>query len=182
MSESRYKSFIKPVKFWQKSQKESDIDDLIKKDYNSQHGIVEEPEEQRPQLTSKSTSYIPSFGFGKRANSKETVVALTESGKSEVYKLSTIDDSGLYMPPSPTLEGKRDHWVEIAEEDMMDFHLPSSDCLTTFYGEKHDFFTPSSFVNSQPYILPIAGLSDSTLSAVPSLDDANSELSTPSSL
>jgi hypothetical protein len=174
MSDSKYKSFIKPVKFWQKSQKESNIDDLIKKDYQAQHGISEE-ETPRPQLTTKSTSYMPSFGFSKKT--KDSVVALTESGKTEVYKLSTIDNSGLYMPPSPTLEGKRDHWIEVAEEDMMDFHLPSSDCLTTFYGEQHHFFTPSTFVNTQPYILPTAGLSDSTLSAVPSLDDTNSELS-----
>lgn len=176
MSESKYKSFIKPVKFWKSSAKESNIDDLIRKDYQSQQGIQEEKAPQLTTTSNSSYSYMPSFGFSKKGT-KETVVALTESGKTEVYKLSTIDDSGLYMPPSPTLEGKRDHWVEIAEEDMMDFHLPSSDCLTTFHGEKHHFFTPSSFVNTQPYILPIAGLSDSTLSSVPSLDDGYSELS-----
>jgi hypothetical protein len=184
-SESKYKSFMKPVKFWQKSstqQKESTIDDLVNKDYNSQHGIAATEEQETPQKQLSKSSYLPSFSFGKKASSARPVpvVALTESGKAEVYKLSTIDDTGLYMPPSPSLQGKRDHWIEVTEDDMMDFHLPSSECLTTHVGEKHDFFTPSTLVQCQPYILPIADMSDSTLSAVPSLDDGNSDLTSPS--
>lgn len=184
---SKYKSLMKPVKFWQKSsqQKKSTIDDLINKDYNSQRGITATEEhvtEQEQKQTSKN-GYLPSFSFGKKTSSTRSpvpVVALTESGKAEVYKLSTIDDAGLYMPPSPGLQGKRDHWIEVNEDDMMDFHLPSSECLTTHVGEKHDFFTPSTFVQCQSYILPIPDMSDSTLSAVPSLDDSNSDLTSPS--
>ncbi|KAL9552411.1 hypothetical protein PS6_004490 [Mucor atramentarius] len=182
-SESRYKSFMKPVKFWSKSsssqqqQKDSSIDDLINRDYMSQNGIPQPETTERPQPSPQQakSGYLPSFHFGRKSSNQSTasapVVALTESGKTEVYKLSTIDGSGVYMPPSPSITGKRDHWIEINEDDMMDFHLPDSACLTTHVGEKHDFYTPSTFVQSQPYILPIPNMSESTLSSVPSLDD-----------
>lgn len=191
-SESRYKSFMKPVKFWSKSsssqqqQKDSSIDDLINRDYMSQNGIPQPETTERPQPSPQQakSGYLPSFHFGRKSSNQSTasalVVALTESGKTEVYKLSTIDGSGVYMPPSPSITGKRDHWIEINEDDMMDFHLPDSACLTTHVGEKHDFYTPSTFVQSQPYILPIPNMSESTLSSVPSLDDGNSDLTTPS--
>ncbi|KAK4510014.1 uncharacterized protein ATC70_006183 [Mucor velutinosus] len=192
ISESRYKSFMKPVKFWSKSpssqqqQKESSIDDLINRDYMSQNGILQPEATERPQPMPQQAkpSYL-SFHFSRKSSNQSTasapVVALTESGKTEVYKLSTIDDTGAYMPPSPSITGKRDHWIEVNEDDMMDFHLPDSACLTTHVGEKHDFYTPSTFVQSQPYILPIPNMSESTLSSVPSLDDGNSDLITPSS-
>lgn len=189
-SESRYKSFMKPVKFWSKSssqQKESSIDDLINKDYTSQNGIQQENADSvEPLQQQPKSGYLSSFHFGRKpsnnsnTNSTAPIVALTESGKSEVYKLSTIDNTGVYMPPSPSITGKRDHWIEVNEDDMMDFHLPDSACLTTHVGEKHDFYTPSTFVQSQPYILPIADMSESTLSSVPSLDDGNSEVTSPS--
>ncbi|KAF1806009.1 hypothetical protein V8B55DRAFT_1452978 [Mucor lusitanicus] len=198
VSESRYKSFMKPVKFWSKSspsqqqqQKESSIDDLINRDYMSQNGIPQPETAERPQPVPQQqqpakSGYLSSFHFSRKSsnqsnNASAPVVALTESGKSEVYKLSTIDDAGVYMPPSPSISGKRDHWIEVNEDDMMDFHLPDSACLTTHVGEKHDFYTPSTFVQSQPYILPIPNMSESTLSSVPSLDDGHSDLTTTSS-
>ncbi|KAG1454537.1 hypothetical protein G6F56_007297 [Rhizopus delemar] len=113
-NEPRYKSFIRPVKFWQKTKVED----------------VEAIEEKVP------------------VNRKK-VVPLVESDKAEVYKLSRIDE-GFYMPPSPTLEGKRDHWIDVQD---MEFNLPGSECLTSRITEKHDFFTPSSFVETQPYVL-----------------------------
>ncbi|GAN03586.1 hypothetical protein MAM1_0043d03041 [Mucor ambiguus] len=191
-SESRYKSFMKPVKFWSKSssqqqQKESSIDDLINRDYMSQNGITQPETADRPlpMPQQAKSGYLSSFHFSRKSSNQSAasapVVALTESGKSEVYKLSTIDDTGVYMPPSPSITGKRDHWIEVNEDDMMDFHLPDSACLTTHVGEKHHFYTPSTFVQSQPYILPIPSMSESTLSSVPSLDDGNSDLTTPSS-
>ncbi|CAO3613848.1 unnamed protein product [Mucor fragilis] len=193
ISESRYKSFMKPVKFWSKSssqqqQKESSIDDLINRDYMSQNGIPQPEAAERPQPMPQQakSGYLSSFNFSRKSSHQSTassapVVALTESGKSEVYKLSTIDGTGVYMPPSPSITGKRDHWIEVNEDDMMDFHLPDSACLTTHVGEKHDFYTPSTFVQSQPYILPIPNMSESTLSSVPSLDDSNSDMTTSSS-
>jgi hypothetical protein len=190
-TESKYKSFIKPVKFWQRSSqhKEPTIDDTINKDYQSQQpqDISEEEieEEKEQQKVKRSSSYMRSFGFGRKSNSSipslAPIVALTESGKTEVYKLSTIDDAGAYIPPSPTLQGKRDHWIDANEDDIMNFRLPSSECLTTHVGEKHDFFTPSTFVRTQPYIFPIIShMSDSTLSTVPSLEDDGSDITTSS--
>ncbi|GAA5796226.1 hypothetical protein HPULCUR_001596 [Helicostylum pulchrum] len=165
--ESKYKSFMKPVKFWQKSvRKEIDTND-----------DDTQPTKVEGQL--KSSSMIPSFGFTKKA-AYTTPTALTETKKGEVYKLSTIDNTGIYMPPSPSLDGKRDHWIDI-DEDLMDFKLPGSECLTTHVGEKHDFFTPSAtFVRTQPYIFPVDScMSDSNVSAVPSfIEDDASEVMT----
>lgn len=178
VTESKYKSFIKPVKFWQKSSQPAHEED----DSNGQEH-QQEQQQQRPVTAHKSSSYMPSFSFSKKSSSPATpppVVALTESGKTEVYKLSTIDHDGLYMPPSPTLGGKRDHWIEV-NEDIMDFRLPSSECLTTHVGEKHDFFTPSTFVQTQPYIFPIAShMSDSTVSSVPSFVEDDGSILTAS--
>lgn len=194
-TESKYKSFMKPVKFWQRSShqhKEPTIDDTISKDYSTQQSeeVAEQIEEEAEQQKAckKSSSYMPSFGFGKKVNNNQPatpIVALTESGKTEVYKLSTIDDAGAYIPPSPTLQGKRDHWIDVSEDDIMNFRLPGSECLTTHVGEKHVFFTPSTFVQTQPYISPIIShhhhMSDSTLSTVPSLeDDGSSDIMTSS--
>ncbi|KAI8644186.1 hypothetical protein BD408DRAFT_340992 [Parasitella parasitica] len=145
---------MKPVKFWSKAQpRESSMiaDDRINKE-----------------------GYLSSFHFGRKPSCSPT--ALVESRISEIFKLSTIDDAGAYIPPSPGITDKRDHWIDVNETDMMDFHLLDSACLTSV-GEKHDFFTPSTFVHSQPYILPTADMSESTLPSVPSLDDAT----TPSS-
>ncbi|OBZ84384.1 hypothetical protein A0J61_07569 [Choanephora cucurbitarum] len=155
VTESKYKSFMKPSRFWKSSPAIQQPEDLI--------------DERTTVSPTKSTSYMPTFKFKK--SSQNTLVALEESCQTEVYKLSTIDQTGLYMPPSPTLQGKKDHWIEVNEDEIMSFRLPSSECLTSHTNEKHDFFTPSSFVKSQPYVLPIADLSESTLSSVPSLDD-----------
>ncbi|CAO3655659.1 unnamed protein product [Mucor hiemalis] len=180
VTESKYKSFMKPVKFWQKSSQPKEV--VHEEDTQQEQEEIEQ--EQRPVTTHKSSSYMPSFSFSRKSTSPATfppVVALTESGKTEVYKLSTIDHDGLYVPPSPTLGGKRDHWIEV-NEDIMDFRLPSSECLTTHVGEKHDFFTPSTFVQTQPYIFPIAShMSDSALSSVPSfVEDDGSDIMTSS--
>lgn len=176
-TESRYKSFMKPVKFWQKQPKETNNDEA---NHDTQPTTEEEVVVQEP-LQSKS-GIMSSFHFNNKKKSQSP--ALTETKKGEVYKLSTIDQTGIYMPPSPTLQGKRDNWIEV-NEDIMDFRLPSSECLTTHVGEKHDFFTPSvTFVRtSQPYIFPMdSRMSDSSVSTVPSfIEDNGSELTTTNS-
>jgi hypothetical protein len=163
------KSFMKPVKFWSKSSTQSKQQEPV-----AEPTTISEEEVEEEQVPKVKTSYMPSFHFGSSNNIKKSSIqpALTESGKTEVYKLSTIDDTGIYVPPSPTIQGKRDHWIEIEEEQ--DFFLPSSECLTTYVGEKHDFYTPSTFVHTQPYLYPtisFTNMSESTLSSVPSLEE-----------
>ncbi|KAI9279514.1 hypothetical protein BC943DRAFT_331724 [Umbelopsis sp. AD052] len=64
---------------------------------------------------------------------------------AQLYKLSTINDSGIYMPPSPT-EEKGDQWVS-SDENYFDFHLPSPDRLTVQHAankeSQYNFYTPS---------------------------------------
>ncbi|KAI9498336.1 hypothetical protein BDB00DRAFT_783968 [Zychaea mexicana] len=79
--------------------------------------------------------------------------ALQEAAKAEVYKLSTVNDSGVFLPPSPKLDSKRDHWVELDEEALA-FRLPSPERLTT-YGSNDKkqyptFYTPSAVVFPRP--------------------------------
>ncbi|KAI8882575.1 hypothetical protein K501DRAFT_285788 [Backusella circina FSU 941] len=174
-SESRYKSFIKPVKFWDRpSSKVAPAQDQDQEQVKEV--VTQSPPQHNGLLSSFSFSrktVVPSSPSGHSYLEKTDVnVALKETGKGEIYKLSTVDDAGIYMPPSPNLQGKRDHWIEV-NEDIMDFHLPSSECLTTMEDDnKRGFYTPSSFVHTQPYILPVHNMSDSSLS-VPSLDDSN---------
>lgn len=163
VTQSKYKSFMKPVKFWQKA--------TPKEVVTSADNENLQDEEETVQV--KSSGFIPSFGLGKKKPSQ----ALVETKKGEIYKLSSIDVDGVYVPPSPGLQGKRDHWIDAVD---IDFYLPSSECLTTHVGEKHDFFTPSStFVRTQPYIFPVAShMSDSGVSTVPSFieDDGSSDI------
>ncbi|KAF7722019.1 hypothetical protein EC973_003775 [Apophysomyces ossiformis] len=138
--ESKYKSLLKPVRFWQRNNK-TGVEPLA---------TSLDKEEQVPKKPTPGKLFIssPSFNFKKQpAVSTEyqySNVALREASKEEVYKLSTIDDSGIYMPPSPDV--KRDHWLDL-DEDIMAFRLPSSDCLTTKSGQ-HEFYTPSVIVNN----------------------------------
>lgn len=157
INESKYKSFMRPVKFWQKSTND-----------NQREG--EECQDNHPE----SNRFL---SFGKKQVKKPDVIPWVESDKKEVYKLSTVDASGIYMPPSPTLEGKRDHWIDVAED--MEFNLPHSECLTSHWTEKHDFFTPSTLVQSQPYILPCLSSSISLSTDASSVNDSHLEL-TPS--
>lgn len=76
---------------------------------------------------------------------KAMTVPLRETAKGEVYKLSTINDLGVFMPPSPCEDSKRDHWLDIDQEELV-FRLPSPDCLTTHSGGAHSFFTPSATI------------------------------------
>lgn len=69
-------------------------------------------------------------------------MALKETGKNEVYELSTVNDSGMYLAPA-LIHGKHDHWLGV-DEDAFRFSLPSNDCLTTMSGRPHSFYTPSS--------------------------------------
>jgi len=67
------------------------------------------------------------------------------SKEAQLYKLSTINDSGIYMPPSPS-EEKGDQWVS-NDEGYFDFHLPSPDRLTVQHAankhSQYNFYTPS---------------------------------------
>ncbi|KAI8388251.1 uncharacterized protein BYT42DRAFT_491031 [Radiomyces spectabilis] len=123
VSESRYKSFLKPAKFWQKSNKTAPA------------GY--ENDENKP------LEKTPTTLFKKKTDDE---VALRETAKGEIYKLSTVSDSGVYLPPSPTEDSKRDHWLNIDQEAMV-FPLPDFDRLTTNSGEKHSFYTPSVIVD-----------------------------------
>ncbi|KAI8887946.1 hypothetical protein K501DRAFT_174327 [Backusella circina FSU 941] len=161
---------MKPSSLWSKSK------------VNNNHGCTQAGDSyftENPGLTthntSSSSSLLSAFSIGKKAAASPSAqnVALKETARGDVYKLSIVQD-GSYIPPSPGVEGKRDHWIDV-KEDIMNFNLPDSmTCLTTQYNEKHDFFTPYTFVHTQPYVLPVDDLSDSS--------DSDSSLSRSSSI
>lgn len=70
---------------------------------------------------------------------KSMTLALRENSMSDVFKLSTINGSGEYLPPSPCEDSKRDHWLDV-DQDELAFRLPSTDRLT----KENCFFTPSA--------------------------------------
>lgn len=97
----------------------------------------------------------------------------------QLYKLSTINDSGIYMPPSPA-EEESDQWVN-NDEGYFDFHLPSPDRLTVQHGanknSSFNFYTPSmvAFDNNKSKRMTWAGPSSHSQS-----DDDQSVCSTSS--
>ncbi|CAM0141648.1 hypothetical protein VKS41_000755 [Umbelopsis sp. WA50703] len=98
----------------------------------------------------------------------------------QLYKLSTINDSGIYMPPSPA-EEESDQWVN-SDEGYFDFHLPSPDRLTVQHGANKNtafnFYTPSmvAFDNNKSKRMTWAG----PTSQQPQNDDDQSVCSTSS--
>lgn len=128
-----YKSFLKPGKFWQKSNKVATTTTTSNEEKKHTKYTIAMP----PALTLAG-------------HKVENTTALRETAKGQVYKLSTINDSGIYLPPSPTLDSKRDHWIEL-DERAHAFKLPGPECLTTRTdenGKKHcSFFTPSAIVS-----------------------------------
>ncbi|KAI9246276.1 hypothetical protein BDA99DRAFT_543370 [Phascolomyces articulosus] len=78
-----------------------------------------------------------------KKNKNKLSLALKETANNDIFKLSTINDSGFFLPPSPCEDSKRDHWLDI-DQDELAFRMPSPDRLTTHSGEKHCFFTPST--------------------------------------
>lgn len=133
---SSYKSFLKPGKFWQKSNKVATTTTAVTNN------------EEKKKHTKYTIAMPPALTLA--GHKVERTTALRETAKGQVYKLSTINDSGVYLPPSPTLDSKRDHWIELDEEALA-FKLPGPECLTTRTeenGKKHcSFFTPSAIVS-----------------------------------
>ncbi|KAI7876603.1 hypothetical protein K492DRAFT_172373 [Lichtheimia hyalospora FSU 10163] len=137
-----YKSFLKPTKFWKSS---------------SNNKVASSPEEQQQQHQPGKPFALtmPTFKKPGLLQPKEQPAnALRETPKAEIYKLSTINDSGVYLPPSPTQEGKRDHWLDL-DEQVLAFRLPAPECLTT-YGSPQPkgeslFHTPSVIINQQQH-------------------------------
>ncbi|KAI8144886.1 hypothetical protein BJV82DRAFT_606589 [Fennellomyces sp. T-0311] len=150
-----YKSFLKPGKFWQRSTNKVSNEDEKQQgeDNTTNHN------DNKKTLISMPTAFKP------KSMDMHQSSALRETAKAEIYKLSTINDSGVYLPPSPAQNGKRDHWIELDEEALA-FRLPSPECLTT-YGSKNKerptFYTPSAVV------MPRSSSVDTTEDDVPSL-------------
>ncbi|KAH8551640.1 hypothetical protein BGW37DRAFT_491718 [Umbelopsis sp. PMI_123] len=100
---------------------------------------------------------------------------------AQLYKLSTINDSGIYMPPSPT-EDKIDQWDNIGE-GYFEFHPPSPDRLTVQHAanknSQFNFYTPSmvAFHANQAKRMTWAG--PATQSDTTSEDDDQSICSLP---
>ncbi|ORY91844.1 hypothetical protein BCR43DRAFT_566176 [Syncephalastrum racemosum] len=97
----------------------------------------------RPSMRLWRSNKTAPFDANKKPVQEEKVVELKETGKNEIYELSTINDSGVYLPPQAEPASKRDRWLEVHEDDLT-FRLPSPDRLT----KSHLFFTPSSTIRA----------------------------------
>ncbi|CAO3594279.1 unnamed protein product [Absidia cylindrospora] len=143
LSESKYRSMFKPQKFIWKNNKTSPTGSQGSRD--TTNSLPSEEEVIVPHSMMKLSGMklpspsIPSFG---KKHSNAT--APKETGKDEVYELSTVNDSGVYL--TPTTNGKHDHWLDVDDEDAFCHSLPSHDCLTTVSGRPHSFYTPSSII------------------------------------
>ncbi|KAI9477698.1 hypothetical protein BDB00DRAFT_879404 [Zychaea mexicana] len=126
-SSGGYRSLLsKPARLWQRSNKTAPL-------------VDEKSPSVQPIDVPKNSS-----NSNKRNENKLTIV-LRETAKGDIFKLSTINDSGFFLPPSPCEDSKRDHWLDI-DQDELAFRLPSPDRLTTHSGDKEQrsFFTPSA--------------------------------------
>ncbi|KAL0075571.1 hypothetical protein J3Q64DRAFT_1774901 [Phycomyces blakesleeanus] len=162
---SRFKALVKPARFWRSNKTTPVIEKTIDSDTTKDVSLpaillaagpapapapVPEESQEKPKLIFRTPSFLlskSSENLPTPRSSFETI-ALRETAKDEIYELSTVNDSGLYLPPSPCEETKRDHWVGIDQEAMI-FRLPSPAHLTTQPGQKHCFFTPSTTIAEQ---------------------------------
>ncbi|CDS13910.1 hypothetical protein LRAMOSA06083 [Lichtheimia ramosa] len=114
---ARYKSLLsRPARLFQRSNKTAPLMDST-------------PKSMMEEKTMLMTNKKP----------KPMTLALRENSMSDVFKLSTINGSGEYLPPSPCEDSKRDHWLDV-DQDALAFRLPSTDRLT----KENCFFTPSA--------------------------------------
>lgn len=97
----------------------------------------------RPSIRLWRSNKTAPLEASKKPAQEERVVALKETGKNEIYELSTINDSGVYLPPKSEPASKHDRWLEVDEGDLV-FRLPKPECLT----KSHLFFTPSSTIRA----------------------------------
>ncbi|KAI7881437.1 hypothetical protein K492DRAFT_177043 [Lichtheimia hyalospora FSU 10163] len=113
---SRYKSLLsRPARLFQRSNKTAPLVDA-----STPKSMMEE----KARMTNKP---------------KPMTLALRENSMSNVFKLSTINGSGEYLPPSPCEDSKRDHWLDVDQDELV-FRLPSTDRLT----KENCLFTPSA--------------------------------------
>ncbi|KAG0164346.1 hypothetical protein DFQ28_010437 [Apophysomyces sp. BC1034] len=154
VAESRYKSILKPVKFWQRSNKTAPAFEEDEENIKSVPATENINENAAPPAKTKPKLFIhtPFSLLKKQSSEPQDRVALVETAEGQVYKLSTINDSGVYLPPSPCEDGKHDHWLDIDQETMA-FRLPSHDRLTTHSGEAHCFHTPSATIHNRSSLL-----------------------------
>ncbi|KAG2218402.1 hypothetical protein INT45_011590 [Circinella minor] len=130
-----YRSFLnKPARLFQRSNKTAPLIDM-----NNNNDDVEK-QQVKPIEVSDSKNKKSN-----KRNKNKLSLALIETGKNDIFKLSTINDSGFFLPPSPCEDSKRDHWLDI-DQDELAFRMPSPDRLTTHSSEKHCFYTPSATI------------------------------------
>jgi hypothetical protein len=72
---------------------------------------------------------------------KSNLLHTPQPTKAELIKLSTVNGSGIYLPPSPSDENNRneDYFTHFKTQD--NFHIPRCDKLT----HQRNFYTPSSY-------------------------------------
>ncbi|RUS32498.1 hypothetical protein BC938DRAFT_475253 [Jimgerdemannia flammicorona] len=105
-----------------------------------------------PGATVQSTTSVSSLVSSPISIKTAAELPLREAAKEHIYELSTINDSGVYLPPSlDTMNFKRDHWHTRPSSDNELF--PSADRLVMrrSLSEGYDilnFHTPS--VSSRP--------------------------------
>ncbi|KAG2223032.1 hypothetical protein INT45_008233 [Circinella minor] len=158
-----YKSFLKPGKFWQRGSNKVANSNEGDQHKQQQHEHEEQDEEHHSQQVEQTINHpddahhhnnkksfisMPTPFKSSTKSDRQQSPALREAAKAEVYKLSIVNDSGIFLPPSPKLDSKRDNWIEM-DEEAMSFRLPSPECLTT-YGNNDKtiptFYTPSAMV------------------------------------
>lgn len=137
--ESKYRSMFRPTKLW-RTNKTAPMMPASDDKTEEKPGLVDTP--TSPSMMKMPTMKLPSPSLPSFHKKPDNSMALKETGKNEVYELSTVNDSGVYLAPAP-IQGKHDHWLGV-DEDAFRFSLPSNDCLTTMSGRPHSFYTPSS--------------------------------------
>ncbi|KAI8068507.1 hypothetical protein BC940DRAFT_318815 [Gongronella butleri] len=130
---------IRPSKLW-KSNKTAPAETPDVKEAPSMVPTVTAIEPS-PLKHTKTLMAFPSM----KMKPKMTVPLLSPRHHKEVYELSTVNDSGVYLAPPAAAEVAKDHplWADDAMDDAVVFDLPALDCLTTTHGP-HSFYTPSS--------------------------------------
>ncbi|KAI9319220.1 hypothetical protein BX666DRAFT_1438777 [Dichotomocladium elegans] len=123
-----YRAFLtKPARLWQRNKTAPLLDPSSADDTNK--------------LRTAATVVASSTATATKKPKVKLSLALRETAANNVFKMSTINDSGVYLPPSPCEDSKRDHWLEMDQDELI-FRLPSPDRLT----KDHCFYTPSATI------------------------------------
>lgn len=122
----------------------------IKKGSFWQSGSSIKKVETQEESLKKKKKRLPTTSFIDTLTLKRKSVSLSlptsPATPTDMIKLSTVNNVGIYMPPSPSDDDKFEHYFDFQQQQQYqdNFHIPCCDKKFIMCTERGSLFTPST--------------------------------------